>query len=45
MAHMKMISIKIGQSYVVGMSVIASIVRHVGKIEVMRENVMIAVAI
>ena len=39
---MKIISLNIGQSCIVGMNVIASIVHHLGKIEVTKANVMIA---
>ncbi len=42
MALMKMISLNIGQSCIVGMNVIANIVRHLGKIEVTRASAMIA---
>jgi hypothetical protein len=42
-ALMKMINLKIGQSCIVGMNVIAKIVRYLGKIEVTRVSVTIAV--
>ena len=44
MALSKTISLNIGQNYIAGMNVIVNIVRHHGKIEVTRVNVMIAVA-
>lgn len=42
MVHLKTTSLNTGQSYIVGMNVIANIVRYLGKIEVMKANVMIA---